>query len=193
MVEDHRREQPALDGETSGTPGPTPSRQAPTATDDRPSEGQQDGTSTEQSVLPPEMLRAWTADDFQVFRDIAALDPASAVSGAWRRIEQFSHVLLSYSGQTEPWRTPATMLRQLQEAGLTAHFVRVALQLRRLRNSVVHGGGAEVTTTGALDYIDAAERLADALAVLYATRSSPRSAGTVEKETPGGDDASGSA
>lgn len=45
-------------------------------------------------------------------------------------------------------------------SGLSSHFIGVANDLRRLRNAVAHGG-MNVTIAGALDYIDAAEQLAN--------------------------------
>lgn len=101
-----------------------------------------------------------------LLRPLRAADPASAVQGAWRRIEQFMHLALRNYGQVERWSNATSMLKQLQEIGLGPHFIRVAEELRQLRNSVTHGGDIEITPAGALDYIDAAERLADALVML---------------------------
>jgi hypothetical protein len=118
-----------------------------------------------QPVLPAELLRAWTSDEFGPFREIAAIDPAAAVLGAWRRVEQFMHVALRTHEKNQPQTHYLALNRQLNEIGLGPHFVRVAKELRRLRNSVTHGQ-SEITPAGALDYIDAAERLADALVML---------------------------
>jgi hypothetical protein len=171
-LEEVQFEQSPRDGEPKAASDASPSEQAAADMDDRPDETQSVGASPRQSGLPAYALRALTADEFQVYRDVAAADPATAVTGAWRRIEQFAHVALRAFGQVERWSTSTTMLKQLQEVGLGAHFLRVADELRRLRNSVAHGGTVEITPAGALDYIDAAERLADALVMLQIERPS---------------------
>lgn len=125
---------------------------------------------SDESVLPAEMLKAWTANEFDVYRDVAAIDPAAAVMGAWRRVEQFMHLALRAREINERWPNATVILRQLQELGLGPHFVRVADELRRLRNSVVHSRDANISIAGALDYIDAAERLSDALMMFQARR-----------------------
>lgn len=169
-LEESQPEQRPGDGDANVAPGSTPSEPDPVTTDGRPNETQSVDASPRQPGLSAESLRAWTADEFQVFRDVAATDPASAVAGAWRRIEQFANVLLHEFGQVERWSSSTAMLKQLQAMGLAQHFVQVADELRRLRNSAVHGGGVEITSAGALDYIDAAERLADALVIQLSSR-----------------------
>ena len=166
-VEPERR---AGDDETHGATGITPPETTATARD-RPNGAQPRNASRLPIGLSPASLQAWTASDFRVFRDVAAADPASAVLGAWRRIEQFAHLVIRESGQAERWSSPTSMLKQLREAGLPPHFVQIADDLRRLRNSAAHGGDIRITSAGALDYIDAAERLADAMAILYSGRS----------------------
>jgi hypothetical protein len=121
------------------------------------------------SVLPAEILRALTADDFEIYRNVAAIDPAASVMGAWRRVEQFMHLALRAGQINQRWSNAMVLRGQLQELGLGSHFVRVADELRRLRNSVAHRSrDVNISAAGALDYVDAAERLSDALVMLQA-------------------------
>ena len=132
---------------------------------------QVDGADRHHSELPADVYRAWTADEFLVFRELVSTDPSASVVGAWGRVEQFMRLTLSSYGQVEQRRwTTTSMVTQLQEVGLGPHFARVAEELRRLRNSAAHGGDIEITPAGALDYLDAAERLADALVMIQAKR-----------------------
>jgi hypothetical protein len=168
VLEEAQPDHPSGDDEAEAVPNSTPSERAPEATNNRLGCGQPDSALPRQALLPADVLRPLTADEFLPYRATAAIDPTSAVLGAWRRIEQFMHLALRNLGQIERWPNATSMLNQLQEVGLGPHFVRVADELRRLRNSVVHGGDVEVSSAGALDYIDAAERLADALVMLQA-------------------------
>jgi hypothetical protein len=88
---------------------------------------------------------------------------------AWTRLEKFMHLTLREHGLNEPW-TGSRLTKQLDNLDLGPHFIEVANNLRRLRNQVTHDRNTNVSTKGALDYIDAAERLADALVIAQRRR-----------------------
>jgi hypothetical protein len=103
-----------------------------------------------------------TADEFATSRNIAANSPEGAVLVTWALIEKSMHEALSEFINID--RQPSSvMVGQLQRIGLGSQFARATDELRRIRNIVAHGTGGQISSTGALDYIDAAERAAGCL------------------------------
>lgn len=101
---------------------------------------------------------------FDTALEVAATSPSAAVMLAYSELEQVARAAwtISRMGAESPPRSMAAMVTSLTHAELDEEFVQVARELAELRNRVAHGAG-DVSTTGALDFIAACERLAHPL------------------------------
>lgn len=111
--------------------------------------------ATEQMIFPP---------DYGTAREVSAVSPNAAIMLAYSEVEKVARAAWTIDRMepaTRP-RTLAVMVASLTRTGLDPEFAQIARELSDLRNGVAHRAG-EVSTTGALDYIAACERLTEAL------------------------------
>lgn len=111
--------------------------------------------ATEQMIFPP---------DFGTAREVSAVSPNAGIMLAYSEVEKVARAAWTID-RMEPSTRPrglSSMVASLTRTGLDPEFEQVARELSDLRNGVAHRAG-EVSTTGALDYIAACDRLTEAL------------------------------
>jgi hypothetical protein len=87
---------------------------------------------------------------------------------AYRSVGKLARSTADLAGVAPQPAPLVDIVMALTEAGLSPEFVPVAHQLKALRDAVAHDG-VEISAKGALSFITAAERLADALLKLRRT------------------------
>ena len=116
----------------------------------------------EPTVEHTDPATAVTLLDFQNRLQLAETSPTTAVTVAWRMVEQAINVALKISPFHRLKMNGLT--KRLVESGhFTDQQISVFQELNRLRNSVIHDGHYEVTHAAAINYIQAAVNLTNSL------------------------------
>ena len=114
-------------------------------------------------------VKAKAHDLFDQVRAVAAMDPAAAVRQAWAILSNVAEsevpLQIRIVGTSLVRRkiTVLDVLPSLVAAGLDSDFLYVAAELQRLRFDLDKTYSPDLTTEGALAYINAAERLTAAM------------------------------
>lgn len=104
--------------------------------------------------------------DFGIARSVSMQSPSAAIMLAYAELEKVGRAAMTITDMEQPaaLRNLTSIVKSLTRTGLEVEFVQVARELTELRNRVTHGGsGDEISRTGALDFVAACERLAEAL------------------------------
>lgn len=104
--------------------------------------------------------------DFGVARNVAMQSPSAAIMLAYTEVEKVARAAMAITEVERPAARGnlTSIISSLARTGLEVEFVQVARELTGLRDRVMRGGsGEEVSRAGALDFIAACERLAEAL------------------------------
>jgi hypothetical protein len=127
--------------------------------------------------------------DFDSARSIVEKSPESGVIMAYRELESVASAAWTIDRMEPPLRSASQMLRGVLKSGTLSEFREVAENLIRLRNDVVHTKGVDVTATGALNYIEACQQVAEAIRYRAVSKARHPSRSAVMSELLGdGDD-----
>jgi hypothetical protein len=107
--------------------------------------------------------------DFDQARETVATSPPAAVMLAYSYLEKVTRAAYVVQQMAPPTNRLASnvprMIEELTKTGLASEFVPLVSGLAELRHRLAHGvAGTTVTEAGAFDYVQACERISDALA-----------------------------
>ena len=110
--------------------------------------------------------------------EVMKASPVGAVVSAWNALEVMANETLTHYPQVPlprrggSARTSGELVRSLQAAGMKSEAVDILHDLRRLRNTAVHGG--VVTENGARDFVASCELVAEELLEMTGPTALPR-------------------
>lgn len=153
-VDASERGEASDDSSKSADGGDSPAAEGPTALRER-----------QMAALLLAINAIGSPPDFDIARNVAVQSPSASIMLAYSELEKVARAAMTISEVERPQarRNLTSIVNSLTQSGLSVEFVQVARELAHLRNRVAHGSGDQVSTAGALDFIAACERLAEAL------------------------------